>query len=209
VPKPPVTDQPLWARVQPTMSPSIGAMVAVIVLHGVRFGRPAQHDFEKANADTIRLQPAAFPELPAAVRADLEQRGCTVPQPFVRRGGRANVIRGRFLSATPTDVAVLCSTARRSAILVYRGGAAPPAAVLEPLPDATFLQVVDRDGSIGFSRSLSTATPGHVRRHAVYGPAPAPALAIDHDGIEDAFLEKGSSIWYWSGGKWSRLPGAD
>jgi hypothetical protein len=189
------------------MSPSIGAMVVASVLLGVRFGLPAQLDFEKANAETIRLKPADFPELPTAVHADLEQRGCTVPQAFIHRGAPANVVRGRFMSATPTDVAVLCSRARRSTILVYRGGAAPAAAELAPLPDATFLQVVDGAGSIGFSRSLSAASPDHIRRHSA--DRTAAVSAIDHDGIEDAFLEKGSSIWYWSRGRWSQLPGAD
>ena len=202
--------RPAGVGARPTaMSPSIGAIVAISVLLGMRFALPLQRDFEKANAETVRLKPADLPELPAAVRVDLEQRGCTVPQPFVRRGGPANVIRGRFMSATPTDVAVLCSRGRRSAILVYRDGAAPAAAELEPLPDATFLQVVDAAGGIGFSRGLSTGTPDHIRRHAVRGPVSSPRLAIDHDGIEDAFVEKASSIWYWSDGQWSRLPGAD
>lgn len=113
------------------------------------------------------------------------------------------------MSATATDVAVLCSRARRSAILVYRNGAAPAAAELAALTDATFLQVVDAAGSVGFSRSLFTATPEHIRRHAVHASVPSPAIAVDRDGIEDAFLEKGSSIWYWSGGKWWELGGAD
>jgi hypothetical protein len=189
------------------MPSSIGAVIVVSVLLGAAFAMPGQPDFEKANAATVRLRPADVPGLPAEVRADLEQRGCTVPQPFIRGGGPANVVRGRFMSATPTDVAILCSMAGRSSILVYRAGLLPAAAELARLPDATFLQVVDGAGGIGFSRSLSTAAPSHIRHHAADRLLPTPV--IDHDGIEDAFLEKSSSIWYWAGGKWLELPGAD
>ena len=83
----------------------------------------------------------------------------------------------------------------------------PAVAELATLPDANFLQVVDGAGGVGFSRLLSVASPDHIRGHAArVGGLRA---AIDHDGIEDAFVEKASSIWYWSGGKWSQLPGAD
>ena len=40
-----------------------------------------------------------------------------------------------------------------------------------------------------------------------YGdPAPPP---IDHDGIEDRFLEKGSTVHYFDGGQWLSLTGSD
>ena len=189
------------------MAPSIGTVIAASVLLGAGFGLPAQLDFEKADAETIRLKPSDLPGLPDTVRADLEARGCTVPQPFIRRAGPANVVRGRFMSATPIDVAVLCSRARRSAILVYRGGAAPAAAELAQRPDSNFLQVVDGAGGIGFSRRLATAAPDRIRQHA--SQQRTSMSDPDHDGIEDAFLEKGSSIWYWFGGRWLELPGAD
>ncbi len=32
---------------------------------------------------------------------------------------------------------------------------------------------------------------------------------ITHQAIEDSFLEKASSLWYFSDGKWYKLPGAD
>ena len=31
----------------------------------------------------------------------------------------------------------------------------------------------------------------------------------DHDGIDDAFLEKASVTWYWDNGRWMQLQGAD
>jgi hypothetical protein len=32
---------------------------------------------------------------------------------------------------------------------------------------------------------------------------------LDHDGIEDSFIEKGSTIWHWYDEQWRELPGAD
>jgi hypothetical protein len=45
---------------------------------------------------------------------------------------------------------------------------------------------------------------GQPRRH---GGALLPA--VTHDGIEDLFVETGSSVWYWHDGQWFRLTGAD
>jgi hypothetical protein len=185
------------------MGRCLPALVAgVVLIAGV--GAAPQLDFAAADARTLRLPPSAFGDLPAAVRADLERRGCTVPQPFVRRRGPENVIRGRFLSAMPTDVAVLCSRHRRSTILVYRDSAAPAAAELAPSADVDWLQVVDAAGTAGYSRALYVAAPDHIRRHN-----PDARLPIDRDGIEEAFLEKGSTIRLWSGRAWIELPGSD
>jgi hypothetical protein len=46
-----------------------------------------------------------------------------------------------------------------------------------------------------------------MRHYRAYGgPEPPP---IDHHGIDDAFLEKGSITWYFYRGKWLQLTGAD
>jgi len=189
------------------MVPSLASLVVASVLLGATVGLSQRPDFARADANTVRLPPSALSDLSAALRADLDRLGCTVPQTYMRRGAPDNVIHGRFLSPGSPDVAVLCSRAGRSAILVYRGGEPPAAAELAALPDATFLQVVDGAGSVGFSRSITVATAEHIRRHA--GRGGGRPSDVDHHGIEDAFLEKGSSIWYWSDGKWSQRPGAD
>jgi hypothetical protein len=44
----------------------------------------------------------------------------------------------------------------------------------------------------------------HHKRYG--GPEPPP---LDHEGINDAFVEKASGVWYWYRGKWLRLSGAD
>jgi len=39
--------------------------------------------------------------------------------------------------------------------------------------------------------------------------AAAAPLPIDHQGIDDPFQEKASSVHYYHAGKWLRLAGAD
>jgi hypothetical protein len=45
-------------------------------------------------------------------------------------------------------------------------------------------------------------------RHSDPYVAPKPPR-IDHQGIDDAFIEKGSSVWYFRAGRWLKLNGAD
>jgi hypothetical protein len=167
--------------------------------------RGSPQDWEKADLATKRLAPATFASLPVGIRRDLETRGCTIPQPFAAdRPG--NVISGRFTSATKTDWAVLCSVKRVSSILVFRGGLVSSVAELASYPDSTFLQVVGPNDAIGYSRAIVVAPPGYIREHNRSDPK---LPRLDHDGINDVFVEKGSSVWYWDGGRWLELSGAD
>ena len=61
---------------------------------------------------------------------------------------------------------------------------------------------------IGYSRAISAVGREYIVRHAqIYG-GPTPPQ-IDHQGIDDAFVEKGSVVLYWDRGKWLQLKGAD
>ncbi|MBZ5557264.1 MAG: hypothetical protein LAO77_08335 [Acidobacteriia bacterium] len=162
-------------------------------------------DWAKADRETARLSPSAFTSLPAAIRGELERRGCTVPQPFnARRPG--NVVSGRFTSATAADWAALCSIKQASSILVFRGGSTSSVDVLATHPDLNYLQVVGPNQAIGYSRAIGVATAASIRQHNRNDPKiPSP----DHDGITDAFVEKGSTVWYWSSGHWLELSGTD
>ena len=153
-----------------------------------------------------RLAPAAFPHLPATVRQALEQRGCTVPQTFIDPGPH-NVVRGHFARPRQTDWAVLCSRQDTSVVLVFWAGRATASAALNPQPDATFLQGIG-GGAIGFSRVLGVARASRIRRYAKDRGGLLPTR-MDHDGLEDAFAEKASTIAYWDEGHWLSLAGAD
>lgn len=167
---------------------------------------PSPQAWSQADAETHRLAPSEFADLPQPLRAELDRRGCTIPQVYM--GGRPhNVIRGAFRSAGQLDVAVLCSRARTSAILVFWAGDPHSVSEIAAKPDAGFLQVIE-PGRIGFSRAISVASADSIREHhRRYGGAEPPSLT--HAGIDDAFVEKASVVWYRHQGKWLQLTGAD
>jgi hypothetical protein len=73
--------------------------------------------------------------------------------------------------------------------------------------DLNMLQGVG-EGQIGYSRQILPVGEKYILDHyrAYGGPKPPP---IDHLGINDAFLEKGSTVLYFYQGKWLHLTGAD
>ena len=164
-----------------------------------------RQDWLRADEQTVRLKPNAFPNLPSGVRSELEHRGCTIPQPS-GAGQPRNVASGSFVTAGQTDWAVLCSRNRRSAILVFRGGHPDQVDELAGEADSQYLQVISRDNKIGYSRTLVSVSLRMLHSRAA---KEAGVKEIDHDGIENAFVEKGSTLWYWSGAKWLKLSGGD
>jgi hypothetical protein len=168
---------------------------------------PSPADWAKADVETRRLDPSAFPDLPDPVRAELLRRGCTIPQVYAD-GRPHNIVRGAFRNAGQTDVAVLCSRGRSSAILVMQDGDPGNVSEIAPKQDADFLQLIG-PGKVGFSREISLASPEYIReQHRRHG-GPAPPQQLTHAGIDDAFIEKASVVWYWHQGKWLQLTGTD
>jgi len=178
-----------------------------VVLVGLLLSQlPPADEWSKADSRTQRLVPSAFQNLPPAVRAELERRGCTIPQTYLNRTPH-NVIRGEFSRAGQIDWAALCSHERVSSIVVFRGGDPKDVAEIAVRPDADFLQTVTAD-QIGFSRAISAASPEYIREHHRRYGGPTPP-SLPHAGINDAFVGKGSSVWYWHEGRWLPLTGAD
>jgi hypothetical protein len=145
----------------------------------------------------VRLPPTAFSELPKNLIAELNRRGCTIPQPYTDR--RANVIRGEFATPGQTDWAVVCLVHGFSSILVFwNGWERDPAEVAKwPEPDPnviydSFINPVDRKFILSHYQAYG-------------GPKPPP---IDHQGIESGG-EKSSEVLYYYRGKWLKLQGAD
>jgi len=93
-----------------------------------------------------------------------------------------------------------------STILVFWGGRADNVSELEQRPDANFLQSWGVD-TIVFSRTIAVASEAQIRDDFRRDEATPPVL--EHAGVEDVFLGKASTVWYWRTGKWVRLTGAD
>ena len=166
-----------------------------------------QSEWDSALDSIDRLGPRAFAMLPSEVTTVLESRGCMIPQSYSADRPQ-NVIRGRFLSADTEAWAVLCSVSDSSTILVFGDESPNEPLELAPAADRNWLQGIG-DGRIGYSRVLGVASPEYIgEQYRLYGGAdPLPPLT--HDGIADIFTEKASIVWYWHGGKWLQLPGAD
>jgi hypothetical protein len=162
--------------------------------------------WEKANREVTRLAPSSFRQLPKAVMQELERRNCTIPQVW-NAYQPGNVIYGEFLKKGQKDWAVLCSVRLQSSILVLPAASPQTAFKIAEEEDLNMLQGVG-DGKIGYSREITPVGEAFIRQHdeANGGPKPPP---IDHLGINDAFVEKGSVVFYYYQNKWLQLTGSD
>ena len=190
---------------------------AALVMAGVFAGLPLgmgltageTPDWDKADADILRLPPFDFPELPAPIARELVRRGCLIPQAEQWADGLHNVISGQFRRPGQTDWAILCSIDRISSILVFWNGSAADVEVVngEQRADRHYLQGMG-DQPPAFSRLIGAVGKEyilvHYARHG--GPEPPP---IDHQGINNAFAGKVSTVRYWYKGEWLHLTGAD
>jgi hypothetical protein len=165
-----------------------------------------KRQFDQADQKILRLPPSAFPELPGKIVQELQRRGCTVPQEAFTKKPH-NVVRGDFARSGQLDWVILCSLNRVSSILVFFNGSERNVQEIAKMEDRIFLQGITAD-QIGFSRGIRPVGKDFIVGHykAYGGPKPP---TIDHQGIDDAFIEKASVTWYFDGRNWLKLTGAD
>jgi hypothetical protein len=60
----------------------------------------------------------------------------------------------------------------------------------------------------GYSRVIGQADTATIREHAEAYDGPLPKR-LDHDGVNDGFMEKGSQVLYYEDGAWQVLAGSD
>ncbi|HWF09480.1 MAG TPA: hypothetical protein VG297_13515 [Bryobacteraceae bacterium] len=140
----------------------------------------------------IRLLPvSSFPQLPTPVAQQLAQRGCMIPQTYEAREPE-NVIQGSFEKKGSDDWAALCSVNRVTTLYVFfQSDIANPIA-LRHQPDSEWLGV---EWSLDYGSAWGIAShPARLMR---------PKDSADHDGIDDAFVEKSTSIRYFENGRWT------
>ncbi len=165
-----------------------------------------QDKWAQAQREIKRLPPSSFAQLPVEVVKQLEELHCKVPQAFMTAQPH-NVSRGEFARKGQTDWAVLCSKNERSSILVFWGKPTKCPGELEPVEDKVFLQEIG-DNQIGYSRMINPVSGDLIsKRYKRYGGLKPPSL--DHQGIDDQFVEKASVVHYCHDGKWQRLIGSD
>jgi hypothetical protein len=129
-----------------------------------------------------------------------------IPQAWAEKKPH-NVIKGEFTRKGQTDWAVLCSLNGFSSILVFHNASEQDPSALAREADKDKVQDVG-GGITGYSRAISAVGRKFILDHyrAYGGPKPP---VIDHQGIDDAFVEKGSVVHYFHEGRWLQLTGAD
>ena len=166
-----------------------------------------QDKWAAADSATLRLPPAAFSQLPKNIVRYLQRHGCTIPQTYLSSEPH-NVIGGEFARRGQTDWAVLCSRSGESSILVFWRGSTRSVAEIAKAPDRGFLQTITEGGKIGFSRIIEAVDRDYIIKHnEAYGGPKLPP--INHQGINDAYVEKASVVRYYYRRRWLELQGAD
>lgn len=161
---------------------------------------------ETTDRQIARLPPTAFKQLPKNLVAELQRRGCTIPQVPMTLGQRG-IIRAEFAKPGQTDWAVLCSVGRASSILVFWNGSEINPARIAKTKDIDRLQSW-ADSKMVYSRQIEPVDRAYITVHykTYGGPKPPP---IDHKGINDIFVGKASVVYYFYKGKWLQFTGAD
>ena len=159
------------------------------------------HDLDKADKNTIRLVPEAFPELPDPIVRDLKKRRCSVPQPW-ESSRPSNVVSGEFKVPGQTDWAILCSVKGQSVILVYWAGLVDQ---VEEIPGTYFS---DRkwikgvaENKVGFSRLLTLTDDGFLFDHYQYYPQAAINF-VNSNGIVGDYFSQTPTVHYWHENQW-------
>jgi len=146
------------------------------------------------------LPASSFPALPTAVAAELNQRGCLIPQTYEAHGPE-NVIHGSFRRPGSNDWAVLCSVRGTVSFLVFFDGEVANPAVLRTAPETSRLAPNNATGKLEFDWGIDRATPEQLREaQAGIRPRPAPP---DHDAIADSTIDGATMYWLYSGSAWS------
>jgi hypothetical protein len=152
----------------------------------------------------IRLLPlASFPSLPAEVTAQLEQRKCMIPQTYEARAPE-NVVHASLERKGSSDWAVLCSVNGATTLYVFFQSQPGAPVALRHQRDTEWLgsEVL---GAYGAAWGIARRSPSQIRQMQLHRNGMTAKSDIDHDGIEDAFIEKSSMTHYFQDGSWITL----
>jgi len=175
------------------------SLILTIICCGAFANAFTAQEKEIADLQIKRLPPTAFPILPPKIVANLQSRGCTIPQQHGR--DPMNVVRGAFLKKHQIDWAVLCSINRASSLLVFWGGSDENVSeISEAYPDKAWLQ--GSEDGIFYERIINVIGKKEIMEYYPCFEGRRKAPPIDHEGIEDVWDGKTSSVYYYYQGKW-------
>jgi hypothetical protein len=145
-----------------------------------------------------RLPVSSFPDLPESIAAQLDHRGCMIPQTYEAHRPE-NVVHASLEHAGSSDWAVLCSSQGTVSLLVFFGSAPGSAVELARAPERKRLQRFDSTGVYGFNWGIDPATAESVRE-AQSGPGRQ--SLIDHDGLADSVVDRGTRYHVYLRHEW-------
>jgi hypothetical protein len=146
-----------------------------------------------------RLPISSFPELPAPIAAQLEHRGCLIPQTYEAHRPE-NVIHASLEHAGSSDWAVLCSSAGTVKLLIFFGDSPESPTVLVSEPEMTRMETYDSSGVLGFAWGIDPASPRRV--HEAQSAMEHRQPMLDHDAVADSFIEKATVYHFFSKSGW-------
>jgi hypothetical protein len=154
------------------------------------------------------LPVSSFPQLPAAVRDELNRRGCLIPQTYEAHAPE-NVIEASLERPGSRDWAVLCSEHGTVSLLVFFGEGASTtrpagelgARVLATAPETERLAAHGAAGVLGFDWGIDPATPEQV--HEAQAGMQPPPPRLDHDALADSVIEQSTVYHYYAGNAWT------
>jgi hypothetical protein len=178
---------------------SLNNHVAVLLLFGLGFSTDVSPSGlqEQEFSQWIMRRPSDFPSVPPAIRRQLEQQQCRIPQAPNWRI-RHNLVWGEFDRSGQQDLAVLCVRGQTAIIYVYWAS------------DATRRDQLPIHHGYQPGSWMKVASPKFIQEHiTAYGLIDQDMPEhIDHDGVEDG-MACCSIVYYRHVGRWLRAPGAD
>lgn len=164
------------------------------------YGELWRHPLPDSDAGPVTyLAPGAFEDIPPRVRAQLEVRGCRIPQAWGNAAPH-NVVSGRFASPDQIDWAALCSVDGASRVVILWGGPASCPNVFSASPDAGF---TSPEGTGFFSRGITAVPASRVQDPRYWSQPEDGSPPSGHDALSDAYYEVEATAYYCHGGRWT------
>ncbi|MFZ0305046.1 MAG: hypothetical protein WAL75_20310 [Terracidiphilus sp.] len=162
-------------------------------------GQPRQYMVE-------HLPASSFPALPAGVAAELNRRGCLIPQTYEAHGPE-NVIHGSFRRPGESDWAALCSAHGTVSLLVFFEGASESPAVLATAAETARLELNNATGKLEFDWGIDVASPEQV--HEAQSEMRRRPARLDHDAVADSIIDGPTVYRFYAGNAWTNVATSD
>jgi hypothetical protein len=142
---------------------------------------------------------SSFPGLPDELAAQLNRRGCLIPQTYEAHRPE-NVIHASLERPGSSDWAVLCSAQGTVSLLVFFSSAPASLHMLSAAPETERLQPHDPSGVLGFNWGIDPASPEQIRQAQsglLYRTAP-----VDHDALADSLVDQHTVYHFYLKNAW-------